>query len=102
MINGYTQLALRTNDVNKLRQLKDLGIIPSMSGFLHFLIIKEIQELKKQQILKKRQNIKEKNMELKNNSDYEMELYINNYNDYMKNLNYTPVYDNDEIMAWER
>lgn len=102
MTNGYTQLALRTNDVNKLRQLKALGIIPSMSGFLHFLIVKEIQELKKQQILKKRQNIKEKNMELKNNSDYAMELYINNYNDYMKNLNYTPVYNNDEIMGWER
>lgn len=40
-------------------------------------------------------------MELKNNSDYAMELYINNYDDYMKNLNYTPVYNNGEIMGWE-
>ena len=98
---GFSQLSMRSEDIEKLRELKQLGIIPSMSGYLHFLIIKEIQELKKQHILRKRQNLEDKKMALTTNYDYAMEQYINNYNDYMLQQGYIPITTNDEeIMEW--
>lgn len=99
--NGFTQLSLRSEDVATLRQLKQLKIIPSMAEFVHFLIIKEVQELKKQHILRKRQNLEDKKMALTTNYDYAMEQYINNYNDYMLQRAYKPITTNDEeIMEW--
>lgn len=99
--NGFTQLSLRAEDVATLRQLKRLRIIPSMAEFVHFLIIKEVQELKKQHILRKRRNYEDKEMALTTNYDYALEQYINNYNDYMLEHGYTPITDeHDEIMEW--
>lgn len=101
--NGFTQLSLRSEDVATLRQLKQLEIIPSMAEFVHFLIIKEVQELKKQHILRKRQNLEDKKMALTINYDYAMEQYINNYNDYMLQQDYKPIMtDDDEIMEWTK
>lgn len=99
---GYSQLSLRTDDIEKLRQLKNLGVISSMSSFVHFLLLKELQELKKRKIVKKRENIEDKTMKL--SDDERLENYINNYNDYMESHGYSPIYDNDglEIMAWEK
>lgn len=98
---GFTQLSLRSEDVATLRQLKRLRIIPSMAEFVHFLIIKEVQELKKQHILRKRKNIEDKEMTLTTNYDYALEQYINNYNDYMLQRGYKPITTNDEeIMEW--
>ena len=100
---GFTQLSLRAEDVTTLRQLKQLGIISSMAEFVHFLIIKEVQKLKKQHILRKRQNLEDRKMELANNYDYSLEQYINNYNDYMLQQGYKPIMTgDDEIMEWIR
>lgn len=99
--NGFTQLSLRSEDVATLRQLKRLRIIPSMAEFVHFLIIKEIQELKKQHILRKRKNYEDKEMALTTNYDYALEQYINNYDDFMLRQGYKPITTNDEeIMEW--
>lgn len=100
---GFTQLSLRAEDVTTLRQLKQLGIISSMAEFVHFLIIKEVQELKKQHILRKRKNYEDKEMALTTNYDYALEQYINNYNDYMLQRGYKPIMtDDEEIMGWIR
>ncbi len=98
---GFTQLSLRSEDVATLRQLKRLRIIPSMAEFVHFLIIKEIQELKKQHILRKRRNYEDKKMELATNYDYALEQYMNYYDDFMLRQGYKPITTNDEeIMEW--
>jgi len=103
-LQGYSQLSLKADDINKLRELKELGIISSMSSFVHFLIMKEIQQLKKQRIIRKRKNREDRKMQLTDNYDVQLENYINNYNDYMERLGFSPVYDKDgiEIMGWEK
>lgn len=92
---GYSQLSLRTDDVNTLRQLKGLGLIPSMSAFVHFLIIKEIQEMKKAKILKKRKSVYDNTLEITNDDVYALDRY-------MQSLGYTPVYEDYELMGWEK
>ena len=100
-IIAYSTMSLRADDIQKLREMKELGVIQSISSFVHFLITKEIQELKKRRILKKRENLEDKTMRL--TDDERIENYINNYNDYMESLGYTPIIDeNFEIMAWEK
>ena len=99
---GYSQISLRVDTIAKLKQLRELGIIPSMSKFVEFLITKEIQEFKKRNILKSRENREEKTMKLTNNYDYALELYMNEYDDYMSNHGYEPILDSSEteIMEW--
>ncbi|MBQ7668645.1 MAG: hypothetical protein IJS47_04905 [Clostridia bacterium] len=98
---GYTTMSVRVDDLTKLRQLKAIGVITSISGWLHFLITKEIQELKKRNIVKKRENLEDRTMKL--TDDERLEKYINNYNDYMESLGYSPISDdNFEIIAWEK
>lgn len=100
---GYSQLSLRTDDIEKLRSLKELGVIKSMSSYVHFLLIKELQELKKRKIVKKRVNIEDKTIKLADNYDYNLEQYINSYNDYMLQQGYKPIMtDDEEIMEWIR
>ena len=100
---GFSQLSMRSEDIEKLRELKQLGIIPSMSGYLHFLIIKEIQKLKKQHVLRKRQNLEDKEMALTTNYDYALEQYMNYYDDFMLRQGYKPIMTKDEeIMEWIR
>lgn len=100
---GYSQISLQSNDIEKLKQLKALGIIPSMSKFVHFLIIKEVQELKKQNILRKRKNYEDNEMALTTNYDYALEQYMNYYDDFMLRQGYKPIMTNDEeIMEWIR
>ena len=99
---GYTTMSVRVDDLNKLREMKTLGIIKSQSEFIHWLILKELQELKKRKIVKKRENIEDRTMKL--TDDYLLELQIENYNRQMEQLGYSPIYDKDgiEIMAWEK
>ena len=94
---GFLQLSLRADDVMKLRELKELGIIPSMSSFLHFLIIKEIQEMKKHNILRKRRHIDDRKMSLTDDYNYNLEQYINRYNNFISNTGYNPIITDDEV-----
>lgn len=75
--NGFLQLSLRADDVNKLRELKELGIIPSMSSWLHFLITKEIQNMKKHGVIKKRLNLEDTALTPSEDWDYELLQYLN-------------------------
>ena len=74
-----------------------------MSSYVQFLLIKELQELKKRKIVKKRVNIEDKTIKLADNYDYNLEQYINSYNDYMLQQGYKPIMtDDEEIMEWIR